>query len=103
MGEEERFAWYRRIGDLCLFLLGVFPDSLPQGRGASAERRLSRADCLNSGRIFYAAAARHPRAGTEAAEVLARLAEGFDLAVKPLDHLASRYLLRMRDRLFDAR
>jgi hypothetical protein len=103
LGEGERFAWYRRIGDLCLFLLGVFPDSLPPGRGASAERRLSRADCLNSGRVFYAAAARHPRADTEVAEVLARLAAGFDLAVKPLDHLASRYLLRMRDRPFDAR
>jgi hypothetical protein len=33
---------------------------------------------------------------------LERLAEAFELAVKPLDHLASRYLVSLRDRLYDA-
>jgi hypothetical protein len=101
--EEERFGWYRRIGDLCLFLLGVFPDSAPGTRGSPAAQRLSRADFLQSGRSFYAAAAKHPRADLAVAEVLARLAETFELAVKPLDHLASRYLATLRDRLFEAR
>jgi hypothetical protein len=101
MQEDERFGWYRRIGDLCLFLLGVFPDAVPEPRGAPPARRLSRAEFVNSGRTFYAAAAQHPRADVAVAEVLARLAETFELAVKPLDHLASRYLASMRDRLFE--
>jgi hypothetical protein len=100
--EEERFGWYRRIGDLCLFLLGVFPDSAAGLRGSPPAQRLSRADFLQSGRSFYAAAAKHPRADMAVAEVLARLAETFELAVKPLDHLASRYLATLRDRLFEA-
>jgi hypothetical protein len=29
------------------------------------------------------------------------LADTFELAVKPLDHLASRYLASLRDRLFE--
>jgi hypothetical protein len=99
--EAERFAWYRRIGDLCLFLSGVFPDSLHGASGSSAARGLSPAACVDSGRNFYRAAARHPRADATIVEVLARLAEVFELAVKPLDHLASRYLGSLRDRLFD--
>jgi hypothetical protein len=99
--EKERFGWYRRIGDLCLFLLGVFPDALPGARGAAPARRFSRTEFLNSGRSFYAAAAQHPRADAAVAEVLARLADTFELAVKPLDHLASRYLASLRDRLFE--
>ena len=89
LGEEERFGWYRRVGGLGLFLLGVFPDAVPADRGSPAARRLSRADYLKSGRSFYAAAAQHPRADAAVAEVLERLAEAFELAVKPLDHLAS--------------
>jgi hypothetical protein len=100
--EAERFGWYRRIGDLCLFLLGVFPGFMPGVGGSPTARRLSRADFLQNGRSFYAAAAKHPRADAAVAEVLARLAEAFELAVKPLDHLASRYLATMRDRLFEA-
>lgn len=102
LGEEERFGWYRRIGDLCLFLLGVYPDAVPAQRGLPAGRRLFRADYLKSGRSCYAAAAQHPRADAALAEVLERLAEAFELAVKPLDHLASRYLVSLRDRLYDA-
>jgi hypothetical protein len=101
--EQERFGWYRRIGDLCLFLLGVFPEAMPGTRGLPAAQRLSRADFLKSGRSFYAAAAQHPRADVALAEVLARLAETFELAVKPLDHLASRYLSSLRDNLFGTR
>jgi len=103
LGEEERFAWYRRIGDMCLFLLGVFPDAVQSGRSAALAGRPSRAAYLDSGRSFYGAAAQHPRADAELAEVLERLAEAFELAVKPLYHLASRYLSSLRDRLYDGR
>jgi hypothetical protein len=100
--EAERFEWYRRIGDLCLFLSGVFPEAMQAGRGYTAATHLSRATCMESGRSAYRAASRHPRADISIAGVLARLAETFDLAVKPLDHLASRYLGSLRDQLFKA-
>jgi hypothetical protein len=100
--ESERFAWYRRIGDLCLFLNGVFPETMPAQAGYARAVELSRADCTDSGRSAYLAAARHPRADFLVADVLARLAETFELAVKPLDLMASRYLGSLRDQLFGA-
>lgn len=97
---SERFPWYRRIADLCLFLTGVFPEHV-EGRAGVAGRELARRATAEHGRSFYRAAAAHPgaaRAGT--ADVLARLAETFDLAAKPLAHLTNRYLGPLRDRLF---
>ncbi len=98
--ESERFPWYRRIADLCLFLTGVFPQNIERKAGAAA-RELALRATAESGRSFYRAAAAHPqaaRAGT--AEVLARLADAFDLAAKPLAHVTNRYLGPLRDRLF---
>ena len=48
---------------------------------------------MDSGCSHHAAAAQHPRADVAVAKVL---------AVKALDHLASRYLVTLRDRLFEA-
>ena len=98
--EAQRFPWYRRIADLCLFLTGVFPEYIERSAGAGA-RELARRTTADNGRSFYRAAASHPeaaRAGT--AEVLSRLAEGFDLAAKPLEHMSSRYLGPLRENLF---
>ncbi len=100
LDETERFPWYRRIADLCLFLTGVFPQYIERRAGAGARELARRATAAN-GRSFYKAAATHPqaaRAGTS--DVLARLAEAFDLAAKPLEHLSSRYLGPLRDNLF---
>ena len=98
--EAERFPWYRRIGDLCLFLTGVFPEHI-ETAGAAPSRELARETTRVHGRSFYRAAARHPEAARlGAAQVLVRLADAFDLAAKPLAHMANRYLGPLRDRLF---
>jgi hypothetical protein len=99
--ESERHLGYRRIGDLCLFLNGVFPDATAPSGGYVRGLRLSREALAESGRGAYRAAARHPRTEAPVAELLARLADTFDLAVKPLDHMASRYLGKLRDRFFE--
>lgn len=100
LDEADRFAGYRRIGDLCLFLNGVFPDAMNLAGSYLGARRLSRAALMDSGRNAYRAASQHPHADRAIADLLARLADSFDLAVKPLDHMASRYLGSLRNRLF---
>ncbi|HUJ66093.1 MAG TPA: hypothetical protein VLX59_11175 [Acidimicrobiales bacterium] len=40
VGRTERPGVYRRLGDLALFLLGVFPDHLPELAGATGDRLL---------------------------------------------------------------
>jgi hypothetical protein len=100
MDEAQRFPWYKRIGDLCLFLTGVFPEHL----AASARKEsqaLAREATITNGRNFYRAAAGHPDATRlGAAEVLQRLSEAFDLAAKPLAHMTATYLGPLRDGLF---
>ncbi len=48
VGRAERPGVYRRLGDLALFLLGVFPDHLPDLAGASGDR-LVRLSGMRSG------------------------------------------------------
>jgi hypothetical protein len=99
--ESLRFPWYRRIADLCLFLVGVFPEHAV-GDGPRAARASAAGTVPVQGRSFYRAAARHPVAARDgSAPVLLLLAEQFDLAAKPLAHVTSRYLGPLRDRLFD--
>ncbi|HUZ17655.1 MAG TPA: hypothetical protein VMV68_04670 [Spirochaetia bacterium] len=95
VGEEQQALVWKRIGDICLFLLGVFSDHL------EVERRLpggwyrtkSKEELVECGSYYYRAAARRgqslPR-GTEYA--MARVSEEFLLATKPLTYLSSRYL-----------
>jgi hypothetical protein len=110
--EPYRFDIYKRIGDACLFLAGMFPEYIdnqyryplthqlrPQSRGricASLE------DYEAHGRAFYRLAAEHESARAEGLdEVLAMLSENFVLAEKPLTFMANRYLQFARQRLFD--
>jgi hypothetical protein len=110
--EEHRFGIYRRIGDACLFMSGMFPEHIEgQYRYASSRqvRPGSRGRIVASleeyeahGRAFYRLAAEHETARAEGlAEVLATLSENFVLAEKPLTFVANRYLLFTRHKLFD--
>jgi hypothetical protein len=98
---QDRPAVFRRIGDLALFLTGMFPDSVawrPQlPLAAATSERSARMwrmeDYETEGRRAYRLAADH--FSTDAprlADVLARLAEEFSAARKPLTVLAERYL-----------
>ena len=113
--ERERPAIYRRLGDLSLFLTGVFPDYVG-GRllPLRARRRLQRlvpdvameGEVLGDislleqvGRRSYLVAGR-AASGHGAPAQLADLAEAFGPARRTLNFLTDRYLFPVRGRWF---
>lgn len=96
----QRFGYYKRIADVCLFVSGVFPDGA--GRLGQARRSFrAAADYEREGRRFYALAAAHPAArALELAEVFAELEENFASARKPLAFLSARFLHARKRQLF---
>jgi len=73
MEEEHRLAFYKRIADICLFVLGVFPEHVqllfasgsPEPRPPASRgfpRRTE--DFIEEGRKFYRKASEHPAART---------------------------------------
>ncbi|MCL5966365.1 MAG: hypothetical protein M1550_04010 [Deltaproteobacteria bacterium] len=112
-GEEYRPHCYKRIADICLFLLGVFPESIrwasrctlagePRPRfigwaGRSAE------EYEEEGRKYYRLAAEHPASRSwDLSEVFQLLHDSFRVARKPLTLLAENYIQQRRRSLFEA-
>ena len=108
--EPQRFGFYKRIADVCLFLSGVFPEhtfsshSRTDGRWRPAAiRRLRRSleDYETEGRRFYGLAEGHPAARElRLTEVFALLRSHFTSARKPLSFIASNYLHSRSRQLF---
>jgi hypothetical protein len=109
---EFRFGAYKRIADVCLFMVSVFPEYVASQHRYPASRQvrprmrgrvlLRMEDYEAHGRTFYRLAAEHEQARVqELDDVLQALAEHFILAEKPLSYLANRYLGFARHRLFD--
>ena len=108
----NRYEWYTRIGDTCLFLSGLFPEFIeaqhrypmsrqprPRTRGAICS---SREDYEGQGRAFYRLASEQQDArDLEMADVLQTLSDSFILAEKPLAFLSERYLRFTKNQLFD--
>jgi hypothetical protein len=117
----ERAGVYRRLGDLSLFLTGIFPDhaarttlssieverllrSIPRRARPDVITELERVDGLGAvlralGPRWYRLAARHvmvARLGDD----LDRVADEFDLARRFLVFIADRYLFARREWLF---
>jgi hypothetical protein len=101
--DAYRFSLYKRIGDICLFILGVFPVYAERnyryavsGRirpGASGRRRVSPQDYEREGQRFYRMAAEHKTAlDLELSEVFWSLHKHFAKAKKPLTFIAEHYL-----------
>lgn len=109
---ELRFPYYKRVGDICLFITGVFPEHVLPGHEPGASVRLpmrwarfrrSLADYAVEARRFYGLAAAHPQAQTLGlAAVLSKLSESFELARKPLNLISDRYIRVQRRSWFGA-
>ncbi len=109
---EQRFGYYKRIADVCLFLSGVFPDSARRGYGrmvggvvlpSMGSRRMRRTieDYEREGRRFYGMAQGHPAArALELSSVFGILRDDFTSARKPLNFVATRFLHASRRKLF---
>ncbi|MGI8824983.1 MAG: hypothetical protein ACR2JC_04930 [Chloroflexota bacterium] len=116
--ENEKSGVYRRLGDVSLFLTGVFPDYaagrlLPGLQRRRLERALDRRDTgspgLTSGDIHlleqlgrrsYHLASRAAEPPSGMSRVLAEVAEGFEQARRLLNVLTDRYLFPFRERWF---
>jgi hypothetical protein len=109
--DEYRLGFYKRIADICLFILGIFPDYAeydyrypfsgqlrPQFRG---KVRMGAEDYEKEGRRFYRLAAEHPSARElDLSDVFWTLHEDFPKAKKPLNFIAEHYLRYKRYRFF---
>lgn len=109
--EEARIGYYKRIADVCLFVLGIFPEHAPfdyryplsgELRPMTSRRgRRGAQEYEDEGRRFYKLASVHPAARqTEQAEVFRLLSENFATAKKPLNFISAHYLRQRRDTVF---
>ncbi|TDA70150.1 MAG: hypothetical protein D9V47_02575 [Clostridia bacterium] len=101
---ENRFPIYKRLGDLSLFLTGIFPAAVVRRPEIYASRhshghRLE--EYLELGPQFYLKAAACPEAQREHIQgILQVLSSNFAMARKPLNVLAQKYMGSNRCRWF---
>jgi hypothetical protein len=119
---DERPGIYRRLGDLALFLLGVFPDHPPALSGGAATDRLLRVSGIRTDRAadlgphallellgarWYSAAVASAQAGgrpvTTTLAVAGHMADHFRDARRVLNAVTDRYLFPLREQWFGAR
>ena len=111
VGEEYRLAFYKRIADICLFVLGIFPEFAereyrypfsgqirPEVGGTL---RISPEDYQMEGRKFYKLAAEYlSTKDPESSGVFWDLHGNFEKAKKPLNFISEHYILSRRRILF---
>lgn len=110
--EEQRFSLYKRIADVCLFILGIFPEyalpdypypPLAEVRSAIMKGRKGVQEYQEEGRKFYKLAAEHQQAkALELSHVLWLLHENFNVAKKPLNFISQNYIYSKKRQLFAA-
>jgi len=109
--DEYQLGFYKRIADICLFILGIFPDYAerdyrypfsgqlrPQIRG---KVKISPEEYEKEGRRFYKLAAEHQSARElNLSEVFWTLHGNFQKAKKPLNFITEHYLNYKRQKCF---
>lgn len=100
--ESSKFPVFKRIGDISLFITGMFPENaLPEGEAGAHEGipgfpergRLSFEEYNEAGRKYYhLAAGCYEAAALGLEEILHTLAEKFSLARKPLNLISDQYI-----------
>ena len=109
--EDLRLGLYKRIADISLFILGIFPDFVESNyryplsgniRPQTGKNyRISPHEYEKSGRQFYKMAAEHRTAEKiELSEVFWDLHHHFQTAKKPLNFISDHYLRYRRNALF---
>ena len=109
--EERRFGFYKRIADLSLFILGMFPEYVTMdyrypSSGEVKPRlfgrlRRSAEDYEEEGRRFYKLAGEHRDAALlNITDVLRQLHDKFNLAKKPLNYISEHFLQFRKARVF---
>jgi hypothetical protein len=112
LDEDQHFGIYKRVGDACLFLTGLFPEYIDTQHHyphSGKPRFRVRSSVLQNledyeayGRTFYHLAAEHKVARAQALdEILELLSKAFILAEKPLALMAERYLSLRKHSLFE--
>ena len=110
--EIHRFGLYKRIGDICLFMLGVFPEYTVRNHryplsgqlrpAGGRNPRISPEEYEEQGRKFYQLAAKHSSARQlEVEDVFWALHENFQKVQKPLNFIAEHYLQYTRQMIFN--
>jgi hypothetical protein len=110
MEERDRFNYYKRIADVCLFIPGMFPEytyfnyRYPQSREIKPRIRISRRgieDYEEEGRRFYKLAASHESARIlDLSDVFRLLYENFSAARKPVSFISQNYIHQSKNTLF---
>ena len=111
VANEYRFGFYKRIADICLFILGLFPDYVERDYRYPASGkirpqipgkvRISPEAYEKEGRKFYKLAAEHQAAKEQdLSDVFRELCESFQKAKKPLNFISEHYLHYQRYKLF---
>ncbi len=100
--DPYKFGFYKRIADICLFMLGIFPDHAEREyRYPSGELRprlphrmqISPEEYEKEGRRFYKMAAEHHAAREmDLSDIFMTLHGHFEKVKKPLNLIAERYL-----------
>jgi hypothetical protein len=99
--EEKRFPLLRRIGDIALFLLGIFPEYLNRPFRGRRSKEFAR-EVEEKGSFYYYLASMHEEAKRLGlSEILYALSQNFMLVKKPLNFIAERYLNVRKARLFN--
>ncbi len=109
--EEMRLGLYKRIADISLFILGIFPDFVESNYRYplsgnirpqfGKNYRISPQEYEKTGRKFYKMAAEHQTAEKIAlSDVFWDLHHNFQSAKKPLNFISDHYLRYRRDALF---
>ena len=110
--ESQQFRYFKRIADVCLFVLGIFPSFAHSSNsdmftgtkspGASRRGRRTAEEYMDIGKQFYRIAGEHRTAhAIGLAEPLHLLRDNFSVAQKLLNIISDRYMRFSRSQVFD--
>ncbi len=108
---EFRLGFYKRIADICLFMLGIYSEFAEQDYrypfsghvrpNLRGKTRISPEEYEKEGQRFYGLAAEHDAARAGGlSEVFQTLHEHFQKAKKPLNFISEHYLQYKREMVF---